>query len=151
MNKQCIIVLCVPHLLSSVHEMDCLREETVPVSQSHFGKFYSCFLFSKSQEQLWKHTHSKCIYIYLYLLLCSKKKKWSHTGFEQHEGENDDRIVIETMVTNKRILILLIKLSLLIQRDYESHENKKQTGAWLRFLSLIMLFQNNPKYNYICD
>ncbi len=29
MNK---IVLCVPHLLSSVHEMDCLREETVPVS-----------------------------------------------------------------------------------------------------------------------
>ncbi len=27
----CIIVLCVPHLLSSVHEMDCLREETVSV------------------------------------------------------------------------------------------------------------------------
>ncbi len=31
MNK-CIIVLCVPHLISSVHEMDCLREETVSVS-----------------------------------------------------------------------------------------------------------------------
>ncbi len=26
-----MIVLCVPSLLSSVHEMDCLREETVPV------------------------------------------------------------------------------------------------------------------------
>ncbi len=24
-------MLCVPRLLSSVHEMDCLREETVPV------------------------------------------------------------------------------------------------------------------------
>ncbi len=24
--------MCVPYLLSSVHEMDCLREETVPVS-----------------------------------------------------------------------------------------------------------------------
>ncbi len=23
--------MCVPQLLSSVHEMDCLREETVPV------------------------------------------------------------------------------------------------------------------------
>ncbi len=29
---QCIIVLCVPRLMSSVHEMDCLREETVSVS-----------------------------------------------------------------------------------------------------------------------
>ncbi len=29
-NKLCIIELCVPRLLSSVHEMDCLREETVP-------------------------------------------------------------------------------------------------------------------------
>ncbi len=28
----CIIVLCVPRLMSSVHEMDCLREETVSVS-----------------------------------------------------------------------------------------------------------------------
>ncbi len=31
-NILCIIVLCVPRLLSSVHEMDCLREETVSVS-----------------------------------------------------------------------------------------------------------------------
>ncbi len=31
LNK-CIIVLCVPSLLSSIHEMDCLREETVSVS-----------------------------------------------------------------------------------------------------------------------
>ncbi len=31
-NKLCIIELCVPRLLSSVHEMDCLGEETVPVS-----------------------------------------------------------------------------------------------------------------------
>ncbi len=30
--NNCIIVLCVPRLMSSVHEMDCLREETVPVS-----------------------------------------------------------------------------------------------------------------------
>ncbi len=29
MNK---IVLCVPRLMSGVHEMDCLREETVSVS-----------------------------------------------------------------------------------------------------------------------
>ncbi len=28
----CIIVLCVPRLMSSVHEMDCLGKETVPVS-----------------------------------------------------------------------------------------------------------------------
>ncbi len=28
---KCIIVLCVPQLLSGVHKMDCLREETVPV------------------------------------------------------------------------------------------------------------------------
>ncbi len=27
-----IIVLCVPHLISSVHEMDCLGKETVSVS-----------------------------------------------------------------------------------------------------------------------
>ncbi len=27
-----MIVLCVPRLMSRVHEMDCLREETVPVS-----------------------------------------------------------------------------------------------------------------------
>ncbi len=26
-----LLVLCVPCLMSSVHEMDCLREETVPV------------------------------------------------------------------------------------------------------------------------
>ncbi len=32
MYKECIIVLCVPRLMSSVHEMDCLREEIVPVS-----------------------------------------------------------------------------------------------------------------------
>ncbi len=30
-NKLCIIVLCVPRLLSSVYEMDRLREETVSV------------------------------------------------------------------------------------------------------------------------
>ncbi len=29
----CLSVLCVPRLLSSVHEMDCLREETVSVSE----------------------------------------------------------------------------------------------------------------------
>ncbi len=29
--NNCIIVLCVPCLMSSVHEMDCLREETVSV------------------------------------------------------------------------------------------------------------------------
>ncbi len=29
-------MLCVPRLLSSVHELDCLREETVPVS-GHSG------------------------------------------------------------------------------------------------------------------
>ncbi len=29
----CLSVLCVPRLLSSVHEMDCLREETVYVSE----------------------------------------------------------------------------------------------------------------------
>ncbi len=29
-------MLCVPHLISSVHEMDCLGEETVPVS-GRFG------------------------------------------------------------------------------------------------------------------
>ncbi len=28
----CIIVLCVPCLMSSVHEMDCLGKETVSVS-----------------------------------------------------------------------------------------------------------------------
>ncbi len=32
MSALCIIVLCVSMLLSSLHEMDCLREETVPVS-----------------------------------------------------------------------------------------------------------------------
>ncbi len=32
MTKLCIMVLCVPCLMSSFHEMDCLREETVPVS-----------------------------------------------------------------------------------------------------------------------
>ncbi len=32
MNKLGIIVLCVQRLMSSVHELDCLREETVPVS-----------------------------------------------------------------------------------------------------------------------
>ncbi len=32
MNTFCLMVLYVPHLMSSVHEMDCLREETVPVS-----------------------------------------------------------------------------------------------------------------------
>ncbi len=32
MTIDSIIVLCVPRLMSSVHEMDCLREETVPVS-----------------------------------------------------------------------------------------------------------------------
>ncbi len=31
-NNNCIIVLYVPRLKSSVHEMDCLSEETVPVS-----------------------------------------------------------------------------------------------------------------------
>ncbi len=31
-NNNCIIVLCVPCLMSSVHEMDCLGEETVSVS-----------------------------------------------------------------------------------------------------------------------
>ncbi len=30
--NNCIIVLCVPCLMSSVHEMDCLGEETVSVS-----------------------------------------------------------------------------------------------------------------------
>ncbi len=30
--NNCIIVLCVPCLMSSVHEQDCLREETVSVS-----------------------------------------------------------------------------------------------------------------------
>ncbi len=30
--NNCIIVLCVPRFMSSVHEMDCLGEETVPVS-----------------------------------------------------------------------------------------------------------------------
>lgn len=28
MLNKCIIVLCIPCLLSSVHKMDCLREET---------------------------------------------------------------------------------------------------------------------------
>ncbi len=30
--KKCIIVLCVPRLMSGVDEMDYLREETVPLS-----------------------------------------------------------------------------------------------------------------------
>ncbi len=32
MCDECIIVLCVPRLMSSVHEMDCISKETVPVS-----------------------------------------------------------------------------------------------------------------------
>ncbi len=32
MNRKCIIVLRVRRSMSSVHEMDCLGEETVPVS-----------------------------------------------------------------------------------------------------------------------
>ena len=32
MLNKCIIVLCIPRLLSSLNEMDCLREETVLMS-----------------------------------------------------------------------------------------------------------------------
>ncbi len=32
MNKLYIIVLCVSRLLSSVHEMDCMRQEAVSLS-----------------------------------------------------------------------------------------------------------------------